>query len=408
MSKEEITRYLRKYQDELFLSVVPFWSENAMDPSNGGIYTCLDRGGKLYSTDKSGWFQGRSAWAFSHLCNLYGSNDEWLRNAGSCLSFAKAHGIDPGDGRMYFTMTEDGRPLRKRRYSSCERFYIAGNAEYSIAAKDDTALHEAKKYFRFMQNLLDNPASDPYHVSPKVDPNTRPMISFGPSMIMMDVCDTMCRADMENKSEYMQYAEICLQRMLRYHYKEDMAAVLETVAPDGTVLLDNPAGRLINPGHTLEAVWFILRYARQTDRTELIPIAQNIYKWAFQRGWDKEYGGLYYFVDALDFPPEAYEHDMKLWWPHNEAIISALMLFRATKEQQYWNQFISLTDYAFSAFADREYGEWYGYLHRDNTVTLPVRKGGTFKGPFHLIRMLTQVSTLLEEMLQSIDGEVAD
>lgn len=399
MDQDELKRYVKKYQDELFLSVVPFWTDHAFDSAYGGIYTCLDRYGKLYSTDKSGWFQGRAAWSFSHLYNCYGTDKKWLELAESCLSFAKAHEIDPKDGRMFFSMTDDGRPIRKRRYCGCERFYVAGNAEYSIASKDGAALEEAKRYFSFVRKLIDEPKSDPYVVAPKYIATTRPMRSFGPSMIMMDVCDTMCRADAQNAEAYMQYAGECLQQLLQYHYKESLGTVLETVAPDGSFMEETAIGRVINPGHTLESAWFILRYANQKGDATLIPIAENIYKWAFERGWDKEYGGFYYFVDALHCPPEQYEHDMKLWWPHNEAIIASLRLYQATAKPRYWNDFVMLTEYAFSAFSDPTYGEWYGYLHRDNTPTLPASKGGMFKGPFHLIRMLVEVSSILNELI---------
>ena len=94
-----------------------FWLEHGIDKVNGGVYTCLDRKGEVFSTDKSVWMQGRCGWIYSWLCRLYGARPEWLEAAKSCIDFMEKYCINPeADGRMYFTVTAEGRPLRQRRY----------------------------------------------------------------------------------------------------------------------------------------------------------------------------------------------------------------------------------------------------------------------------------------------------
>jgi N-acylglucosamine 2-epimerase len=124
-----------------------------------------------------------------------------------------------------------------------------------------------------------------------------------------------------------------------------------------------------------------------------------MFNWAFDAGWDDTYGGLLYFVDVKGLPPEAYEHDMKLWWPHNEILITTLMLYRDTGKEEYLDKFYKTLDYCQKVFADPEYGEWYGYLRRDSKPTEPSTKGSTFKGPFHLPRMLSMVDVMIGEIL---------
>ena len=104
-------------------------------------------------------------------------------------------------------------------------------------------------------------------------------------------------------------------------------------------------------------------------------------------------------IDALGKPPEAYEHDMKLWWPHNETAIASLMAYRDTGKPEYLEWFIKTIDYCKEYFSDPEYGEWYGYLRRDGKPTQPPCKGSTFKGPFHLPRMLLMVDEMLGQVL---------
>ena len=403
MTLSEMKQYRKTYHDELFNSFIPFWTNNAIDPVHGGVYTCLDRTGKMYSTDKSGWFQGRCAWTYAHLCNVYGHRDEWLQIAKNCLDFSEKHLID-ADGRMFFAVTEAGRPLRKRRYMATEAFYVLGNAEYAIATGDTAARDNAKKYFRFMTDMYDDAAADPFKIHPKVYPETRPMRGLGSPMILIDLCDTMRRADPENAMWYGKRSAGFVDDIMRYHYKEDIEALLENVGPNGEFLWECSAGRHINPGHDLEACWFMLREAIRVGNDTLIQAAKKIYDWSMRRGWDTEYGGLLYFVDAFRYPPEPYEHDMKLWWPQNEAIIASLMLYQHTKDECYAKDFKRIHDYTFSHFPDREYGEWYGYLRRDGKPTEPAPKGTMYKGPFHIARMLMQVEGIFAEMEKTIES----
>ena len=176
--------------------------------------------------------------------------------------------------------------------------------------------------------------------------------------------------------------------------------MLENVAEDGSPRLFYTEGRTVNPGHDIEGVWFLLEHAKRTGDTELVKKSAEIFDWAIDAGWDQEYGGLLYFTDCLGKPPEAYEHDMKLWWPHNEILIASMMLYRDTGEEKYLDWFYKTVDYCKAHFADPEYGEWYGYLRRDGLPTMPSTKGSTFKGPFHVPRSLILVDGILGELLE--------
>ena len=139
--------------------------------------------------------------------------------------------------------------------------------------------------------------------------------------------------------------------------------------------------------------------ANDTGDKELHKKAVEIFDLAFNAGWDKEYGGILYFLDCLGNPPEAYEHDMKLWWPHNEILIASMMAYRDTGDEYYMDWFKKTLSYCQEVFSDPEFGEWYGYLRRDGKPTEPACKGSTFKGPFHLPRMLIMLDTMISEIL---------
>ncbi|NLF27481.1 MAG: N-acylglucosamine 2-epimerase, partial [Clostridiales bacterium] len=161
----DFSRYAELYRGELFDRVLPFWLEHAPDGEHGGVFTCLDRRGAVYSPDKSVWMQGRCLWMFSHLSNGFGARDEWLSIAASCKSFLDEHCFDK-DGRMFFSVLGDGRPLRKRRYFFSEAFYIIGAAEYALATGDSGALEDARRVYALVRAIHRDPASDPFRVPP--------------------------------------------------------------------------------------------------------------------------------------------------------------------------------------------------------------------------------------------------
>jgi N-acylglucosamine 2-epimerase len=374
---------------------IPFWLKYGADEINGGLYNCLDRTGNIYSTDKSVWMQGRCGWMYSYLYNNIEKEPKYLTLAKSCIDFAKKNAID-SDGRMFFTVTADGKPLRKRRYWFSETFYIIANAEYFLATGEEAYLAEAKKYYDFVYGMYCDPATDPYKITPKGYASTRDTKSLANPMIMLNVTAVMRQADPACAVRYNDIAQALVKDIKAFH-SDEHGATFECISADGKFLLDSQTTRVINPGHDMECAWFLLEEAIRTDDNELVSFAEKMFNEAFQRGWDEQYGGIVYFKDVLGTPVEAYEHDMKLWWVHNEAVIASLMLYLRTGKEQYREILDQVVDYAFTHFSDREYGEWYGYLRRDGKPTEPPCKGHTYKGPFHVMRMLSKCILMLEE-----------
>ena len=377
-----------------------FWLEHGIDRVNGGVYTCLDRKGEIYSTDKSVWMQGRCAWTFAYLCHVYGERAEWMEASKSCLDFMEAHCINREAGnRMYFTVTADGKPLRQRRYCFSEGFYAIANAEYYGLTGEKVYLERARAAYELIYRLNNGLIQDPTGLGPKTIPETRTGRALADPMIYLNIISVLRRVDKEHEAEYNARAKECTDAIFGYHFHPELGCTLESVAPDGTPELEYTAGRVVNPGHDIECSWFVMEQANYIGDAALHEQAETVFRQAIEAGWDKEYGGLLYFIDCLGKPTEAYEHDMKLWWPHDEILIASIMAYRDTKDEYYANWFFKTLDYCKVHFADAEYGEWYGYLRRDGLPTMPSTKGSTFKGPFHLPRMLSMVDTMLGQIL---------
>ena len=379
---------------------VDFWLTHGMDPVNGGVYTCLDRKGEVYSTDKSVWMQGRCAWTFAHLCNVYGERPEWKQAAKSCLKFLEDHCINKDAGkRLYFTVTGDGQPLRQRRYCFSEGFYAIANAEYYQLTGKEKYLKRARRAYNLIYDLNNGLIEDPTGLGPKTIPSTRSGKALADPMIFLNIVNIMRRVDPEHESEYNNRAVECVERIINYHYHPELKCTLEWVNENGEARLDFTDGRVVNPGHDIECSWFLMDEANYQRNEALHLKAQQIFKNAIEAGWDPQFGGLLYFIDCLGKPTEAYEHDMKLWWPHNEIMIAASKAYRDTRDVYYLNWLKSTIDYCQKHFVDDEYGEWYGYLRRDGIPTEPSTKGSTFKGPFHVPRALIAVERTLTEII---------
>ena len=392
MDLQRIGELIAVYRDGLLEDTLPFWIDHCVDRQHGGFMFSLDRDGTVIDTDKGMWQHGRFTWLLATLYNTVERRDEWLSLARHGVEFIRAHGFDT-DGRMFFQVTREGRPLRKRRYVFTETFAAIALAAYAKAAADEQAARQARDLFRLVIRYAETPGL----IEPKVDPAVRPAKSMGMPMILMATAQVLRETIGDPICD--ECIDRCIGEIRRDFIKPELEAVMETVGPEGQ-LIDHFEGRMLNPGHALEAAWFILQEARHRGGDpELINTGTTILDWMWKRGWDEQYGGIIYFRDVSDLPVQEYWQDMKFWWPQNEAIIATLMAYRATGQQKYARWHRLAHDWAYGHFPDPEYGEWFGYLHRDGRVSVPL-KGNMWKGPFHLPRMQLICWKLLEELKQ--------
>ncbi len=395
MMNERIEELKRFFHDELLENTLPFWINHSVDEKHGGFMTYLDRKGDVLCTDKSMWVQGRITWLFSRLYNDLEKRSEWLDLARHGMDFMRKYGFDE-DGRMFFKVTRDGRPLRKRRYLFTETFGIIALAEYARASGETETLELARRTAKLVLDL----GSRPEALEPKIFPQTRRTRSHAMAMIKVNTLQVLRNADRkaDETGEYDRYIDEAMDEVFRYFVKPEKKVLLETVGMGGEIL-DSPEGRCILPGHAIETAWFIMEEGRKRRDRTLIEKAVEILDWSLDWGWDKEYGGLLYYVDLEGRQPAQLEWDMKLWWPHNEAIYASLLAYHLTKEEKYSDWFEKILGWSLEHFPDREYGEWIGYLHRDGSVALDF-KGNHWKGPFHLPRQQLYCCLLLKEMLR--------
>jgi N-acylglucosamine 2-epimerase len=385
----EINNLIRQYKSELLENVIPFWEKFSPDQESGGYFTCIDRQGKVYDTDKFIWLQGRQVWMFASLFNRVEQKKEWLDMALHGARFLQEFGHD-GHLNWYFSLTREGKPLIQpyNIFSDCfatmafgQLFRATGNEEFGMLAK------------KTFDNILAR-SGNPKGRFSKAVPGTRPLKSFSLPMIL-------CNLSLEiehllSKELVEQTIQNVLHEVMDVFFQQDSGLILENVNPDGS-FNDSFEGRLLNPGHAIEAMWFIMDLSVRLNRPELAKEAVKIALRTLKYGWDDQYGGIFYFLDIKGHPVQQLEWDQKLWWVHIETLITLIKGYQLSGNEECREWFEKVHEYTWTHFPDPEFGEWWGYLNRRGEILLPL-KGGKWKGCFHVPRGLYQVYTTLEKI----------
>lgn len=393
--KEYIKSWAESYKKDLTENIMPFWMKYGLDRENGGVYTCVDRDGSLMDTTKSVWFQGRFAFICSFAYNNVEKNQEWLDAAKSTLEFIEKHCFDE-QGHMYFSVTAEGKPLRKRRYVFSETFAAIAMSEYALATGDQHWAKRAIQVFEDTQRFLATPGFLPAKFEADVKLQ-------GHSIVMILINVGSCIRKVVDDPKLTQQIDESIEKLKKCFIHPEFKCLLETVGENGE-FIDTNMTRTINPGHCIETSWFIMEEAklRGWDKP-MFDMALQVFDWSWDWGWDKQYGGIINFRDCKNLPPQDYSQDMKFWWPQCETIIASLYAYLGTGDEKYLYRHERISEWTYAHFPDAEYGEWYGYLHRDGTVAQPA-KGNLYKGPFHIPRMMIKGYMLCQEILKKLEA----
>jgi N-acylglucosamine 2-epimerase len=368
-----------QYRRALLEDVIPFWGNHSVDSECGGFFSCLNRDGSVYDTDKFVWLQARQVWTFSMLHNRLEKREPWLRIARHGAEFLARHGSDEA-GNWYFSLTREGRPLVEPYNIFSDCFAAIALSQFALAASDDRARQAAARTY---QNILAR-RGNPKGKYAKTVPGTRPMVSLALPMILANVAQEL--EWMLDPGTFDGTLNACIEEVFSLFLDEGRQVLHEHVAPDGSKL-DCHEGRLLNPGHGIEAMWFMMDIAERRNDRALAARAVEVVVRTLELGWDASHGGIYYFLDAQGHPPQQLEWDQKLWWVHVEALVALLKGYRLTGREDCWSWYERLHAYTWGHFPDPGFGEWYGYLSRRGEVLLPL-KGGKWKGCFHVPRAL--------------------
>jgi N-acylglucosamine 2-epimerase len=367
------------YRDTLLNNIIPFWVQHSIDHTHGGYFTCLDRQGQVYDTDKFIWLQNRQVWMFSTFYNQIEKNPEWLQVAKHGADFLAQHGRD-ANGDWYFSLDRTGQPLIQPYNIFSDCFAAMAFSQYAAASGQESAKEIALQAYQNVLRRQDNPKGK----YTKAYPGTRPLKSLAVPMILANL--TLEMSWLLPPAELDRVLAATVKEVMQDFRDPEQGYMREAVDPQGQ-RVDCYEGRLLNPGHGIEAMWFMMDIAQRQGNQELLLQAIEVVIKTLEFAWDKEYGGIYYFLDDQGHPPQQLEWDQKLWWVHVETLVALAMGYRLTGDQRCWEWYQRIHEYTWSHFADHEQGEWFGYLNRRGEVLLNL-KGGKWKGCFHVPRAM--------------------
>ncbi len=415
MEKRFREQSLQFYQDQLFNNIIRFWLNNAIDYEDGGYYVCFNiTGDKLISTDKYVWTQGRFIWVLSKLAELTGEHDKYLPLAKLGVDFLKENCFLK-NGNCAFLLTKKGY---KKEYIPgaghdisfyVDCFVVIGFSKYAEITRDKEILELAlNTYYSLCERVnTGNFMSEPYPIPKGYKAHGVPMIIFNAGQALVKALAAFKSGHIEEIKERMTYY---VQDIMNNFVKDGY--ILEMIGEDNKAV-DSILGSYINPGHSLEDMWFILHYAIEKNDQNLIKKAVNLSKKAFEIGWDNKYGGLLHYVGLRGGQPagkikgleddkmvEKLQNnwDNKLWWVHSESLYALLLGYKLTGDESLLNYYNQVYDYTFKTFPnpDKKLGEWIQIRDRQGepvqkVVAIPI------KDPFHISRNLILLIELLKE-----------
>jgi N-acylglucosamine 2-epimerase len=375
------------YHSTLFDDFVPWWENFSIDEEYGGYLTRLERDGTPYSYDKDMWMTGREIWMFSHLYNNYKPVQRWRDFAKHGLDFMLKYAFTK-DGKMYFRLDRKGNPISSVLSLYTEVFASIALAEYCKIEYSEKLKQLAMDMYDRMMLRLGQPSDTPllgYPVNAQFHLHAHDMVRLTVAWVYNDVWPD---------KKFEDDIELSWKSVIERHWKPERKVLFENVAMDGSLLLDLIEGRMFHPGHAIESAWMMMEAAEKSANEELMSSAIDIVLASLEHGWDKEFSGLRYITNFDWTPPHNIEADMKLWWPHGEALYALLFGWIKTGRSDLKDWYEKVHEYTFSKFPDKKYGEWFGYLNRDGSPVWTAKANG-WKGFFHVPRILFRCYQLL-------------
>lgn len=382
-------QYSTLYKNELLSEVIPFWEKHSPDLQNGGYFTCLLADGTVYDTDKFIWLQARQVWMFSKLYNQVEPRESWRQMAKLGADFLEKHGSD-ANGQYYFSLEQSGKPLVQPYNIFSDCFAAMAFGEYYKLTQSEHHRKMAEIIFSNILKRQNNPKG-PYN---KVFPGTRPLQNFALPMIL---CNLTLELEHILGTAMTEEVTTSVTRLILEEFVDpETGLILENTKPGGE-FSNSFEGRLLNPGHAIEAMWFLMNIGLRQNDQELVKKAEELMFLQLENGWDEQYGGIFYFLDIKGYPPQQLEWDQKLWWVHLETLVALAKTWKHTGNPKAKIWFEKVHDYTWKHFRDAENGgEWYGYLNRQGSPLLQL-KGGKWKGCFHVPRALMEIWKTLED-----------
>lgn len=395
VEKIELSDMAALYKKQLF-EIMKEWAAHTIDDVNGGYITDFGEEWKLISLRKNIWAQARQTYMFAAYYEYSGKQEKWLRLAKAGRDFLVTNAY-AGDGRWNYEVSEDGKSIIEGTTTIfTDLFALIALSEYSYVSGDKTDLPLIQQTFeRAEKNLKDPYFKDikPHVWREEIDRHSPYMIAIHSSMVAEQVLGSNITRP---------FIKFCIDKLLNFFGANESGFLLESLKRDGHVW-DTKEGRIVNPGHILEGMWFCIDYARKISDERIIEQALKIIRKTAEAAVDTEYGGVIHRFDCwnqqeddmVETDTGALKADYKVDWVNCESLYAFALAAVLLKDKESIECFLKQHQFCQRYFRPAEGGDWYPVLDKNGT---PVRKnkGGMHRVAFHVPRALMNISGLLE------------
>lgn len=388
-----------KFRKHLIEIVMPFWITHAVDRKKGGILSFLSDEGSIISSHKHIISNSRALWTFSALLRRIGPDKDWMEAADLIYNFLVRYGRDE-KGYWVYVVDNNGKVLIGENSIITDAFAILGLTEYYLLTGNNEALKIALETAFLVRDRLSHPGS--YRTAPYLTP-----VGMKAHREAMQFSLVFCELGKAAHNEELITEGLAYGKsVLDSFWQPQKKILLEYMRTDGRPD-DSPIGRVMVPGHAIESLWFQIHnfstYGCQDSWRA--KVAAKAIRPCVEKGWDKEYGGIFLAVDVEGKKPVCWKYaEMKRWWPVTEAFPALLMAYEQLRESWAITWFKKVLDWAWEVFPNWEHGDWHQNVSREgipiNRVDLDVNDTWVaydlaVKDPFHLPRsLLYSIETL--------------
>ena len=354
LAGKTLDELIAQYRGYLFDDFLPFLDRFVIDREQGGLLCNTDIHGKLLSTDKTTWYQGRGLWLLSYLYNHLDQNPKWLE-AGRRTAEALARAVPEGDAFFPASYDRDWKPKTPPPPNFYgDMFVVLGLQEYARAAGDEGFRKLAKDIMMKCVRVYDRPDYWPGAAQSYLGPKAplMPGARIGGHWFMLLNSATLMLATAPD-AEILQVTDRALDAILNGHLRSDLGLLNEVVNHDLS-RPDNDVAQFVYPGHSTETLWMSMHEAARRGDAALFGRFAALLRRNLEVSWDDVYGG---FLMGLNHVDRNEWNLRKSNWTQGEAVIGCLTVLEHTGD----------------AWAAEWFGKTFAYL----TENFPLKAQGS-------------------------------
>ncbi len=387
------------YKKQLF-TIMEEWAQHTLDLENGGYLTNFDENWNLTEGVKNIWAQARQSYMFSAFYTNIDQNPRWLSIAKAGRDFLVKYAY-AGHGRWNHELDCTGRKVLECTTTIfSDLFCLAALAQYAFASGNSEDLALIRETFESVQRNIPDPNFK--DIAPhiwKAD-----IQRHSPYMIAINACGIA--GQVLGEETVRPFLDLCVDKLLYFFSQNPSGFLLESLYEDGHIL-DTSEGRIVNPGHVFEGMWFCMDYLCRQQDTIRLRRALDIVDKTCTRAFDLQNGGILHRFDCLAKPTiqtlptdtGLLYPDNKVDWVHCETLYAFALAAACSGNSASWDRFWKFNEYCQQHFVPPDGGDWYPLLAADGTI-LRKNKGGKHRVAFHVPRALMNLTILFSHLAE--------